>query len=95
MIPVTRQTRQRFGLTCHISRCRNVFPAQRQKRIVPVRFTAEDLKAMEAAAKASDQTISEWVRRASHMTLQSKQLVEQSKKLVGSVRELLSGGRRK
>jgi hypothetical protein len=32
---------------------------------------------MEAAAEASDQTISEWVRRASHMTLQSKQLVEQ------------------
>jgi hypothetical protein len=31
-------------------------------RIVPVRFTALDLKAMEAAAKASDKTLSEWIR---------------------------------
>jgi len=31
-------------------------------RIVPVRFTADDLKAMAAAAKASNQTISEWIR---------------------------------
>jgi hypothetical protein len=30
--------------------------------IVPVRFTAEDLKAMEAAAKASGQVLSEWIR---------------------------------
>lgn len=31
-------------------------------RIVPVRFTADDLKAMTAAAKASKQSVSEWIR---------------------------------
>jgi hypothetical protein len=31
-------------------------------RIVPVRFTSDDLKALEAAAKASKQTVSEWIR---------------------------------
>ena len=31
-------------------------------RIVPVRFRADDLKAMNAAAKASKKTISEWIR---------------------------------
>ena len=31
-------------------------------RIVPVRFTADDLKAMAAAAKASKQGLSEWIR---------------------------------
>ncbi len=31
-------------------------------RIVPVRFTADDLSAMTAAAKASRQTVSEWIR---------------------------------
>ena len=31
-------------------------------RIVPVRSTAEDLKAMEVAAKASCQVLSEWIR---------------------------------
>ena len=31
-------------------------------RIVPVRFTVEALKAMEAAAKASGQVLSEWIR---------------------------------
>lgn len=39
-------------------------------RIVPIRFTADDLKAIEAAAKASDQTVSEWVRSKIHATLQ-------------------------
>ncbi|MBV9180352.1 MAG: hypothetical protein JO356_03505 [Acidobacteria bacterium] len=39
-------------------------------RIVPVRFTGEDLKAMAAAAKASKQTLSEWIRRTIHGTLQ-------------------------
>lgn len=39
-------------------------------RIVPVRFRAEDLRAMEAAAKASDQTVSEWVRSTIHATLE-------------------------
>lgn len=31
-------------------------------RIVPVRFNADDLKAMEAAAKANKQSLSEWIR---------------------------------
>lgn len=31
-------------------------------RIVPVRFNAEDLKAIEVAAKRSKQTLSEWIR---------------------------------
>lgn len=33
-----------------------------KSRIVPVRFSAEDLKAMTAAAKAAKQTLSEWIR---------------------------------
>ena len=32
-------------------------------RIVLVRFTAGALRKLEAAAKASDQTVSEWIRR--------------------------------
>jgi len=39
-------------------------------RIVPVRFTADDLNAMEAAAKASDKSLSEWIRSAIHATIQ-------------------------
>jgi hypothetical protein len=39
-------------------------------RIVPVRFTSDDLKAMAAAAKASKQTLSEWIRSTIHGTLQ-------------------------
>jgi predicted HicB family RNase H-like nuclease len=35
---------------------------QAKGRIVPVRFTAADLKAMVAAAKASNQSLSEWIR---------------------------------
>ena len=31
-------------------------------KIVPVRFAASDIKAMEAAARASNQSVSEWVR---------------------------------
>ena len=31
-------------------------------RIVPVRFHAEDLKSITAAAKASKQSLSEWIR---------------------------------
>jgi len=31
-------------------------------RIVPVRFTPEAIKAVEAAAKANKQTVSEWIR---------------------------------
>lgn len=33
-------------------------------RIVPVRFNAPDLKRIEAAARASQQTVSEWIRGA-------------------------------
>jgi hypothetical protein len=33
-------------------------------RIMPVRFNARDLKQIEAAAKASQKTVSEWVRGA-------------------------------
>ena len=40
-------------------------------RIVPIRFRHDDLKAIEAAARASDQTVSEWVRRTIHATLHS------------------------
>lgn len=39
-------------------------------RIVPVRFSAEDLKRISAAAKASDQTVSQWVRSTVHAALQ-------------------------
>jgi hypothetical protein len=39
-------------------------------RIVPVRFTHDDLKAMAAAAKASNQTASEWIRCTIQATLQ-------------------------
>jgi hypothetical protein len=31
-------------------------------RIVPVRFTHEALRTMEAAAKLNNQTVSEWIR---------------------------------
>lgn len=31
-------------------------------RIVPVRFTSEAIKAVESAAKANKQTVSEWIR---------------------------------
>lgn len=31
-------------------------------KIVPVRFTADGIKAVEAAAQANNQTVSEWVR---------------------------------
>jgi hypothetical protein len=33
-------------------------------RIVPVRFNAPDLKRIEAAARASQKTVSEWIRGA-------------------------------
>jgi hypothetical protein len=38
-------------------------------RIVPVRFTGDALKAMEVAAKASKQNVSEWIRSTIHATL--------------------------
>lgn len=38
-------------------------------RIVPVRFKADDLRTIEAAARAKNQTVSEWVRSTIHATL--------------------------
>ena len=40
-------------------------------RIVPVRFTANVLKAMTAKAKASNQTVSEWIRSTLNAAIQS------------------------
>jgi hypothetical protein len=31
-------------------------------RIVPVRFNAQDIKRIDAAARANNQTVSEWIR---------------------------------
>ena len=39
-------------------------------RIVPVRFTGDDLKAMEQAARVSKVTVSEWIRSTIHATLE-------------------------
>jgi len=39
-------------------------------KIVPVRFTADDLKSMAAAAKASNQTVSEWIRSTLNAAIQ-------------------------
>ena len=39
-------------------------------RIVPVRFTPDDLRAIEAVAKANNQSVSEWVRSTIHATIQ-------------------------
>jgi len=38
-------------------------------RIVPVRFRPDDLKRMEAAAKASKLSLSEWIRSTIHASL--------------------------
>jgi hypothetical protein len=35
---------------------------QAKGRIVPVRFDSDAIKAVEGAAKASNQTVSEWIR---------------------------------
>ncbi len=35
---------------------------QAKGKIVPVRFAPEDIRAVETAAKASNQTVSEWIR---------------------------------
>jgi hypothetical protein len=40
-------------------------------RIVPVRFTGHDLKAMEQAARASKVTVSEWIRSTIHASLEA------------------------
>jgi hypothetical protein len=39
--------------------------------IVPVRFSAEDRKRVEKAAKASNQTISQWIRNTLEANLNS------------------------
>jgi hypothetical protein len=39
-------------------------------RIVPVRFRQDDLKAIEAAARANNQTVSEWIRSTICATVQ-------------------------
>ena len=39
-------------------------------KIVPVRFNAEDLKTVTAAAKASKQNLSDWIRSTLHASLQ-------------------------
>ena len=39
-------------------------------RIVPVRFNAEDLKALESQAKARKQTVSEWIRSTINAAIQ-------------------------
>jgi len=37
--------------------------------VIQVRFTADDTKGIAAAAKASNQTVSEWVRSTIHASL--------------------------
>lgn len=46
---------------------------QAKGRFVPVRFKAEDFKAMKAAAKDSKQSISEWIRATISDKLEGKQ----------------------
>jgi hypothetical protein len=38
-------------------------------RIVPVRFTGDDLKAIAVRAKAANQNVSEWIRSTIHASL--------------------------
>jgi hypothetical protein len=40
-------------------------------KIVPIRFNAEDIKRVAAAAKAKDQTVSEWVRSTLYAKLEA------------------------
>jgi predicted HicB family RNase H-like nuclease len=44
---------------------------QAKASIVPVRFSAEDRKRVEKAAKASNQTISQWIRNTLEANLNS------------------------
>ena len=39
-------------------------------RIVPVRFTADEIKAVAKSAKASKKTVSEWIRSTLHAAVQ-------------------------
>jgi hypothetical protein len=40
-------------------------------RIVPIRFNANDIKRVEAAAKASKKTVSEWIRSTLNATIEA------------------------
>lgn len=42
-----------------------------KSRIVPVRFSADELKVMTAAAKATKQSMSEWIRSTLNAALKS------------------------
>jgi predicted HicB family RNase H-like nuclease len=42
-------------------------------RIVPIRFNPQDIKRIEAAAKASQKTVSEWVRSTINAAMQEVQ----------------------
>jgi predicted HicB family RNase H-like nuclease len=44
---------------------------QAKSSIVPVRFSAEDRKRVEAAAQASKQTVSEWIRSTLYSALEA------------------------
>jgi hypothetical protein len=39
-------------------------------KIVPIRFNADDIKKVTAAAKASKQNLSDWIRSTLHASLQ-------------------------
>jgi hypothetical protein len=41
-------------------------------RIVPIRFNAQDVKRIEAAAKSSQKTVSEWVRGAITIAMEAQ-----------------------
>ena len=43
---------------------------QAKGKIVPVRFAVDDLKAIEAAARANKQTVSEWIRSTLNAAIQ-------------------------
>jgi hypothetical protein len=44
---------------------------QAKGKIVPIRFNAEDIKKVASAAKASNQTVSEWVRSTLYAKLEA------------------------
>lgn len=44
---------------------------QAKSRILPVRYTEEAIRAMESAAKAKGQTLSEWIRSTLDAALRS------------------------
>ena len=45
--------------------------------IVPVRFSPEDRKKVEAAAKASNKTVSEWIRSTLNSAIGGEAICEQ------------------